>query len=53
MRLEPRTTLPLLLLLSLVVNLVPVWWGLPAYPTWAPDELTPDNVLEEGPLLLL
>ncbi len=28
---------------SIVLNAIPVWWGLPA--TWPPDELTPGTVL--------
>ena len=33
--------------MSLVLNLVGVWWGLPARYGWAPDELHPD-VIREG-----
>ena len=38
-----RRPLFLVLALSLVLNLVPFWWGMPAY--WAVDEIRPAAVL--------
>ena len=40
-----RRWLFLVLLLSLVLNLVPIWWGLPNYDGWAFDEIRPSVVL--------
>jgi hypothetical protein len=34
------------LLLSLCLSLVGIWWGLPSYRGWAPDEILPSRVLE-------
>lgn len=34
------------LMLSLVVNAVGIWWGLPQLWSWAPDELIPREVLD-------
>ncbi len=34
------------LLLSLCLSLVGIWWGLPSYRGWAPDEILPARVLE-------
>ncbi len=47
-RFEPRVNLALygLLTLSLVLNVCGVWWGLPQFWSWAPDELLPRDVLE-------
>jgi 4-amino-4-deoxy-L-arabinose transferase-like glycosyltransferase len=33
-------------LLSLCLNAYPIWWGLPSRTGWAPDELTPSEVIE-------
>jgi 4-amino-4-deoxy-L-arabinose transferase-like glycosyltransferase len=40
-----RLALGALLLLSLILNIVPVWWGLPTMydKSWALDELSPDH----------
>ncbi len=34
------------LLLSLGLGVVGIWWGLPSYRGWAPDEIIPSRVLE-------
>ncbi len=34
------------LLLSLCLSLIGIWWGLPSYRGWAPDEILPSRVLE-------
>ena len=41
----PRWALGALLVFSLVLNLVPVWWGLPTVDdkSWALDEISPDH----------
>ena len=36
---------PLILTLSVVLNLTGIWWGLPTDHSWAPDELFPQRVL--------
>jgi 4-amino-4-deoxy-L-arabinose transferase-like glycosyltransferase len=42
-----KASLAGLIVVSLIVNLVGLWWGLPNQPeAWAPDELTPLEVLE-------
>ncbi|OGD20570.1 MAG: hypothetical protein A2W03_07905 [Candidatus Aminicenantes bacterium RBG_16_63_16] len=38
-------SLRLILLLSVVLNLAALWWGLPAHSTWAADEIQPSRVL--------
>jgi len=40
------SALHLLLLLSTVLNAVGIWWGLPSYVGWAPDELIPNHILK-------
>jgi len=35
------------LLLSLLLNLVPFWWGLPSWGSWAFDEIEPKHVVQE------
>ncbi len=35
-----------ILLLSLTLGVVGIWWGLPSYRGWAPDEILPSRVLE-------
>jgi hypothetical protein len=45
---EPRRrspAFPLILTLSVVLNLTGIWWGLPTNHSWAPDELFPQRVL--------
>jgi hypothetical protein len=34
------------LAVSLVLGLVPVWWGLPQYASWDPEEILPSQVLQ-------
>lgn len=44
-RLSPRkSTLLLILLFSLLLNGVGIWFGLPSYEGWCPDEILPDHV---------
>jgi hypothetical protein len=43
-----RLVFVLLLIAGFALNLVPLWWGLPGYPTWAPDELQATAVLHPG-----
>ena len=50
---RPRdgNSLRFILLLSIVLNLTALWWGLPAHSTWAADEIQPSHVvggLERG-----
>jgi len=35
-----------ILLLSFGLSIVGIWWGLPSYRGWAPDEILPSRVLE-------
>ena len=37
--------LRLILLLSVILNLTALWWGLPAHSTWAADEIEPVRVI--------
>ena len=37
-----RRALGLVLLLSLALNAVPLWWGLPSWVGWSYDEILPD-----------
>jgi 4-amino-4-deoxy-L-arabinose transferase-like glycosyltransferase len=39
------SALHLILLLSAVLSLVGIWWGLPNFTGWAPDELIPSRVI--------
>ncbi len=43
--LRDRKSFRLILLLSIVLNLTALWWGLPAHSTWAADEIEPTRVL--------
>lgn len=44
-----RRWLAALLLTSALLNATPLWWGLPADPGWAFDEITPRNVAGAWP----
>jgi 4-amino-4-deoxy-L-arabinose transferase-like glycosyltransferase len=40
----PKSTILLILLFSLILNVTGVWFGLPSYEGWCPDEILPDHV---------
>ena len=44
---QPKTlplALILILILSFLINVYGIWWGLPSYRGWAPDEIIPGKV---------
>jgi Dolichyl-phosphate-mannose-protein mannosyltransferase len=44
--LKKATALNLILALSFLLFLAGIWWGLPDVRGWAPDEITPSNVID-------
>lgn len=46
LKVKRLSALHLLLLSTTVLSAVGIWWGLPSYVGWAPDELIPDRILK-------